>query len=220
MTELLERDTKIEAEQANGQHLTTRLQEADAQLAEVPKLQQTIKSIETSKRRDIYSRPDDLILSAAEAKKTSNLLDAERVKTGKLEARLKEAEGQAAEVPVLRARLAGLEEEQSSNAMIIRELRAVETGELNQSFATWCSTYAALSPGARETEVALAEKTAACDIAQGRIEDLEKQVQDVENLNRTINLLVSEKNSLSASLEQLAAVESRTSRMSARLFLF
>jgi hypothetical protein len=68
-------------------------------------------------------------------------------------------------------------------------------------------------------EVALAEKTVAHDIAQGRIEDLEKQVQDVENLNRTINLLVSEKNSLSASLEQLAAVESRTSHIFSTIVL-
>jgi hypothetical protein len=62
---------------------------------------------------------------------------------------------------------------------------------------------------AQETTTLFEQEKATHLALQERARGLEVQVQEIENLNRTISLLVSEKSSLSASIENLQGVQAR-----------
>jgi hypothetical protein len=53
------------------------------------------------------------------------------------------------------------------------------------------------------------EERATHQSLQQRARELEAQMQEIENLNRTISLLVNEKSSLSANVENLQGVQAR-----------
>jgi predicted RNase H-like nuclease (RuvC/YqgF family) len=62
---------------------------------------------------------------------------------------------------------------------------------------------------AKETAALFEEEKATHKALQQRARELEAQVQEIENLNRTISLLVNEKSSLSANVENLQGVQAR-----------
>jgi predicted RNase H-like nuclease (RuvC/YqgF family) len=68
-----------------------------------------------------------------------------------------------------------------------------------------------LSAAAKETAALFEEEKATHQSLQQRARELETQVQEIENLNRTISLLVNEKSSLSANVENLQGVQARES---------
>jgi predicted RNase H-like nuclease (RuvC/YqgF family) len=62
---------------------------------------------------------------------------------------------------------------------------------------------------AKETAALFEEEKVTHQALQQRARELEVQVQEIENLNRTISLLVNEKSSLSANVENLQGMQAR-----------
>jgi hypothetical protein len=65
------------------------------------------------------------------------------------------------------------------------------------------------STAAQDTSNLFEQEKATHQALQQRARELEVQVQEIENLNRTISLLVSEKSSLTANVESLEGVRAR-----------